>query len=127
MHCIFCHDILESQIIYESEHFKVVFDIDPIQLGHVLIISKAHYMNYLELPEEVLMDLVKVERKLIEVFESKMNCYATTIVRNNGNAMDNGTHFHVHVIPRYKKDGFWDGLSVESKVFDLERFKGFLR
>lgn len=127
MHCIFCHDILESQIIYESEHFKVVFDIDPIQAGHVLIISKAHYMNYLELPEEVLMDLVSVERKLIEVFESQMHCYATTIVRNNGNAMDNGTHFHVHVIPRYKEDEFWDGLSVVSIDLDLEKFKGLLR
>ncbi|RXK18329.1 HIT family protein [Macrococcus sp. DPC7161] len=127
MHCIFCHDILESQIIYESEHFKVVFDIDPIQAGHVLIISKAHYMNYLELPEEVLMDLVSVERKLIEVFESQMYCYATTIARNNGNAMDTGTHFHVHVIPRYKEDEFWDGLSVVSIDLDLERFKGLLR
>ncbi|WP_405054575.1 HIT family protein [Streptococcus handemini] len=42
MTCIFCHDISEESILYQSRHFKLVWDIDPIQTGHVLIISKDH-------------------------------------------------------------------------------------
>lgn len=43
MTCIFCHQIEEIDILYQTEYFKVVWDIDPIQTGHLLIISKDHY------------------------------------------------------------------------------------
>lgn len=36
MTCIFCHQIEEIDILYQTEYFKVVWDIDPIQTGHLL-------------------------------------------------------------------------------------------
>jgi hypothetical protein len=49
VNCIFCNEIIEEQILVESKSFKVVFDIDPIQLGHLLIISKSHLMDIREI------------------------------------------------------------------------------
>ncbi|APZ49972.1 hypothetical protein BW721_10235 [Jeotgalibaca sp. PTS2502] len=42
MKCIFCNEIKEEQILLETASFKVIFDSDPIQLGHLLIISKIN-------------------------------------------------------------------------------------
>ena len=50
MTCIFCHQLNENDILYQTEHFKVVWDIDPIQTGHLLIISKKHYDTLSQVP-----------------------------------------------------------------------------
>lgn len=49
MTCIFCHHIQSKAILLQTEHFKVVFDIDPVQTGHLLLISKEHYNSLTEL------------------------------------------------------------------------------
>lgn len=120
--CIFCNGLQKNQIIYETKHFKVVFDINPEQEGHMLLISKDHYMNYLELPDEVVLDLIQLERKLIQILENDMNIFGVSIIRNNGRVMDNGTHFHEHIIPRYESDGFWEEGPTENFPFDFTRF-----
>lgn len=124
--CIFCDEIKPNQIIYETHHFKVVFDIDPEQEGHMLLISKKHYLNYLELPDEVVLDLIQLERKLIQILESEMNIFGISLIRNNGRVMDDGTHFHEHIIPRYELDGFWDEDQTNMVAFDFERFIALL-
>lgn len=45
-----------------------------------------------------------------------------TIVSNNGFLMDEGTHYHCHLIPRYTGDGFWDGIDVSPRPFPKEAF-----
>lgn len=124
--CIFCDGIKEEQIIYETSHFKVVFDIDPEQHGHILLISKVHYMNYLELPDDVVMDLIQLERKMIHILKQDMNIYGVSLIRNNGSVMDEGTHFHEHVIPRYKDDKFWSNEETAQIPFDVEALISFL-
>lgn len=120
--CIFCNGLDKDQIIYETKHFKVVFDIDPEQEGHMLLISKVHYMNYLEVPDEVVLDLIQLERKIIQILESDMNIYGVSLIRNNGRVMDEGTHFHEHIIPRYKLDGFWNEGPTRTFPFNFNRF-----
>lgn len=122
MMCIFCNGLNKEQIIHETNHFKVVFDIDPEQEGHMLLISKVHYMNYLEVPYEVVLDLIQLERKIIQILESDMNIYGVSLIRNNGQVMDEGTHFHEHIIPRYELDGFWNEGPTRTFPFDFNRF-----
>ncbi|WP_277942737.1 HIT family protein [Streptococcus suis] len=66
MTCIFCHQIKEEEILYQTEHFKVVWDIDPIQTGHLLIISKDHYDTLSQVPPTVRYELLDLEVFLTE-------------------------------------------------------------
>ncbi|WP_414043394.1 HIT family protein [Macrococcus sp. EM39E] len=125
--CIFCDGLKDEQIIYETKHFKIVFDINPEQAGHLLLISKAHYMNYLELPDDIALDLIQLERKMIHILENEMNIYGVSLIRNNGRVMDEGTHFHEHVIPRYKGDNFWSDKKTKLMSFDLALFLSLLQ
>lgn len=119
--CIFCNDLLPEQILQESKYFQVVYDIDPIQSGHLLIISKEHYMSMTELPEQALIELMKLQTTLITLLE-KSGVYGVTIVANNGKVMDQRTHYHIHLIPRYKDDGFWDNIAVIQRNFNSKGF-----
>ncbi|MCP1639860.1 HIT family protein [Streptococcus gallinaceus] len=120
--CIFCNFITEKQIIHQTPHFKVVFDIDPIQTGHLLIISKDHYESMTELPKPLLHELIELQAKLIAALETSLPIAGVTSASNDKELMDTGTHFHLHLIPRRKNDGFWDKLEIPTEDWDLNNF-----
>lgn len=121
MTCIFCHQIKEEDILYQTEHFKVVWDIDPVQTGHLLIISKKHYDTLSQIPSAV-----RYELSDLEVFLTDKLCQALTFdgvtIACNDRLFDAGTHFHVHLIPRFRSDGFWDQISLAQVQLDLTHF-----
>ncbi len=61
--CIFCHGISNEDVLIQTDNFFVVFDIDPIQEGHLLIISKKHIMNISQLSNDLLLELSILEKK----------------------------------------------------------------
>ncbi|HEP1837282.1 TPA: HIT family protein [Streptococcus suis] len=121
MTCIFCHQLKEEDILYQTEYFKVVWDIDPVQTGHLLIISKEHYDTLSQIPSAV-----RYELSDLEVFLADKLCQALTIdgvtIACNDRLFDAGTHFHVHLIPRFQSDGFWDQISLAQVQLDLTHF-----
>jgi histidine triad (HIT) family protein len=126
MDCIFCDQISSREILKRTSNFKLVYDIDPIQEGHLLIISKEHYMNILEIPNTVLHELIELQKEIVFLLESNFSVEGVTIMQNNGRIMDEGTHFHVHVIPRYLEDSFWDNQQVFRHKLDLKKVKRLL-
>ncbi|HFI0054489.1 TPA: HIT family protein [Streptococcus suis] len=121
MTCIFCHQLKEEDILYQTEHFKVVWDIDTVQTGHLLIISKEHYDTLSQVSPAV-----RYELSDLEVFLTEKLCQALAIdgvtIACNDRLFDAGTHFHVHLIPRFQSDGFWDQISLAQVKLDLHRF-----
>ncbi|HFI0116261.1 TPA: HIT family protein [Streptococcus suis] len=121
MTCIFCHQLKEEDILYQTEHFKVVWDIDPIQTGHLLIISKEHYDTLSQVPPAVRYELSDLEVLLTEKLCQILAIDGVTIACND-RLFDAGTHFHVHLIPRFQSDGFWDQMSLAQVQLDLNAF-----
>lgn len=121
MTCIFCHQLKEDDILYQTEHFKVVWDIDPIQTGHLLIISKEHYDTNSQIPPAVRYELSDLEVFLTEKLCQELAIDGVTIACND-RLFDTDTHFHVHLIPRFRSDGFWDQISLAQVQLDLHRF-----
>ncbi|HEP1794440.1 TPA: HIT family protein [Streptococcus suis] len=121
MTCIFCHQLKEEDILYQTEHFKVVWDIDPVQTGHLLIISKEHYDTLSQVPPAVRYELSDLEVFLTEKLCQTLAVDGVTIACND-RLFDTGTHFHVHLIPRLQSDGFWDQISLAQVQLDLHRF-----
>lgn len=125
--CIFCSQLLPEQTLAETEHFKVLLDINPVQSGHLLITSKAHFMDIRELNSEQLLDLIQFEQLLISKIYGIFTVDGVTIIENNGNIMEKGTHFHVHLVPRFQNDQFWDNQTVIQHKNDLKKLKAHLK
>ena len=121
MTCIFFFFFYENAILYHTNHFTVVWDIDPVQTGHLLIISKKHYDTLSQVPPTIRYELSDLEVLLTEKLCQALAIDGVTIACND-RLFDTGTHFHVHLIPRFQSDGFWDQISLAQVQLDLTHF-----
>ncbi len=105
MDCIFCK-IMEGEIpsytIYEDELVKVFLDVNPDVNGHALIVPKKHYKDLFDIPNETLMHIFEIARKMDPLFKEKLNAQGLTLVQNNG-LYQEVKHFHLHLKPQYKE------------------------
>ena len=106
--CIFCEiaaKTVPSRIVYENESVLAFLDHDPISTGHVLVIPKQHYAELDEIPPALLTGLMTTVQKLSRALKTVYSPDGITIMQNGGIFNDTG-HFHIHLFPRYRNDGF---------------------
>ncbi|MFA5131350.1 MAG: HIT family protein [Patescibacteria group bacterium] len=107
--CIFCkiinHEIPCYQV-YEDDQVLVFLDIKPVNPGHLLVLPKQHYANIEETPEDVLIELVKVIKKMGKLLKDKLGVAGYNVTENNDPVAGQGVpHLHFHLIPRHEGDG----------------------
>ncbi len=113
--CIFCKIVkgeLPSSKVYEDDTVLAFLDIEPVNLGHTLVIPKEHYVNIYETPEHILIDMMKVIKKLSGAIKNTLKADGINVTMNNDPAAGQVIfHSHIHIIPRLKDDGFgvWKG------------------
>ena len=107
--CVFCEIVRNeksSYCVYEDRLVKAFLDINPWTKGHTLIISKTHYKDIFDIPENELKRIIVITKRLSiaykKIFE---NCDMNIIQSNGKNAQQDVFHFHIHLVPRYKSDG----------------------
>ena len=117
--CIFCKIVkkeIPADIVYEDENSLAFLDINPVHVGHVLIIPKEHFTNIYEMRDEIVGDIYKIAKKISCVVKDTMLADGVNIIMNNDKASGQVVfHAHVHVIPRFTNDGLemWHGRSYE--------------
>ena len=120
--CIFCKIIkgeLPSKTIYEDELIKVIMNINPSTDGHLLVLPKDHYVNIMDIKEEIIGHSFQIIRdKLYPLLKEKLNCQGLTIAENNELGQEI-RHFHIHLTPRYPEDNV-DFKYDETKLSDLD-------
>ena len=109
MDCIFCKIIkkeLPCYKIYEDKDVLAILDIAPVNHGHILVISKKHFMNLEEIPNEELCEMIKIIKKIGKAIIKglKVNGY-NVVINNNSVAGQVVPHIHFHIIPRTEEDG----------------------
>lgn len=112
--CIFCKIVrgeLPSYKVYEDDSALAFLDIHPVNIGHTLVIPKAHYPDILTTPEDVMARLMTIVKKVSHGVESLAPDGINISMNNREAAGQVIFHSHIHVIPRYKADGFemWHG------------------
>lgn len=116
MECVFCHkENLVTEIIYEDDIVLAFMDIDPINPDHVLLIPKAHYLDVDEIPDDVLAHLMLVAKQIVSALKDILSPDGYSMMQNGGEFNDIG-HYHLHIFPRYKEDGFsWQYEDTQEK------------
>ena len=107
--CIFCkiaNGEIPSATLYEDEDFRVILDLGPATKGHALILPKNHFANLFEIPEDIEAKAFVLAQKMATKMQKVFDCDGFNIVQNNGTTAGQTVfHFHIHLIPRYDKDG----------------------
>jgi histidine triad (HIT) family protein len=120
--CIFCK-IVNGEIpaykVYEDDNFIVTLDINPVNLGHTLIIPKTHFVNIFDAPEEILPKIGPITQKIARAIKVGTKADGLNVHINNDKASGQLVfHAHIHLIPRFEGDGFthWHGKGGETKA-----------
>lgn len=109
--CIFCKIIkgeIPSTIVYETKEVLVFMDIQPVNKGHVLIVPKKHAQLVSELDDIYIQNLMIIGKKVSKAIrQSKIPCEGINFYIADGEAAGQEVpHVHLHLIPRFKNDGF---------------------
>ncbi|HAO81602.1 MAG TPA: HIT family protein [Candidatus Veblenbacteria bacterium] len=122
--CIFCK-IVGGQIpatkVYEDNDFVAFLDIHPVSYGHTLVIPKEHFDKLENTPEETVVKLYKLIRRLAPAVVAGSEAEGYNLGLNSGAVAGQVIfHTHVHIIPRRKNDGLelWGEKEYQGNMMD---------
>lgn len=106
--CIFCkiaNGEIPSASLYEDQEFRVILDVAPASRGHTLLLTKQHFANLYDMPDDLIQKAILLVKKVAAAMKKELKCDGVNIVQNNEPAAGQTVfHFHIHVIPRYEND-----------------------
>ena len=124
--CKICDMIKSGKVkkIYEDKKVIAFMSIQPINVGHTLVIPKNHYENIYEIPKEEIAQLYKRVKKITKAVQTSVNAEGIRIIQNNGKAAGQVIfHMHVHIIPMYHNGSWKHPQNREIKMLDQDAKK----
>jgi len=109
--CVFCQIVAgatPASVVYSDEKVLAFLDVQPVNPGHVLVIPKVHAARLSELEEETGAQIFRVATRMSKALaRSSVRCEGVTLLLADGEAaFQEVPHVHLHVVPRFKDDGF---------------------
>ncbi|MFH1630631.1 MAG: HIT domain-containing protein [Candidatus Aenigmatarchaeota archaeon] len=109
--CIFCEIVsgrLPCSRVYEDNDFLAFMDVKPVNRGHVLVVPKMHSDLVSGMSEESIGKMMIIAEKISSsIRKSDIKCEGINFFLADGEAAGQELfHVHLHVIPRFKNDGF---------------------
>ena len=127
MDCIFCK-IAKGEApchkIWEDEKHLAFLSIFPNTEGFSVVITKEHYPSYaFDLPEDVLIGLVKATKQTAKILDAKLEDVGRTGMIFEGFGVD---HVHAKLFPMHgtKMAGWKPIKSDVNKYFD--KYEGYI-
>jgi histidine triad (HIT) family protein len=127
--CTFCNIVrgtIPCSKVFEDDISLAFLDHRPLFPGHTLFIVKSHIETLFDLPDSLVGPVFTNVRLLSQGVMRGMQAEGTFVAINN-RVSQSVPHFHVHIVPRRKRDGlkgfFWPRRAYK----DEEEIKETLR
>jgi histidine triad (HIT) family protein len=109
MDCVFCK-IRDGQIpstrVYEDERTICFMDINPLNEGHCLVVTRAHATTLYEADPADLQAAILTAKRVATALRAALAPDGLNMLQANGPAaFQSVPHFHLHLIPRWTGDG----------------------
>ena len=109
--CIFCRIVSDDaprSAVFEDDEVLAFMDILPVNPGHLLIVPKQHVVYLDDLPESTGARVMRVAMRLARAIrDGELAPDGINLFLADGEAAGQEVfHSHLHVIPRFRRDGF---------------------
>jgi histidine triad (HIT) family protein len=119
--CLFCRIAggeAAAVTVLEQPHAVAFLDNRPLFPGHCLVVPRAHRETLSDLSPAEVGPYFETVQLLARAVPAAMGAQGTFVAMNNV-VSQSVPHFHVHVVPRVRKDGlrgfFWPRTKYESE------------
>ncbi len=110
MDCLFCKIVsgaIPSTKVYEDASTLAFLDIGPVASGHTLVVPKAHSTNIFDVLPQDWHAVTETARKVAIALDTALHADGVNVMMNNREHAGQTVHHpHIHLIPRFKGDGF---------------------
>lgn len=107
--CVFCKIVagqIPSSKVHEDELTLAFMDIGAVNPGHVLVAVKPHVENIFGLDDKLAAAAFQTAARVARAVQKAYSPEGVTLYQANGAAAGQTVyHFHLHLVPRYEKDG----------------------
>ncbi|GAA0289047.1 diadenosine tetraphosphate (Ap4A) HIT family hydrolase [Gracilibacillus halotolerans] len=128
--CRLANKIQPSNVVYENDYVICFLDHAPFNEGHTLILPKQHFLDVDELDKETASAIMSAFILLSKALKQLYKPDGITVTQNGG-IFNELTHYHMHVVPRYKNQSFSNFYNVEAvldeNIRGLSDTKKFLK
>jgi histidine triad (HIT) family protein len=122
MDCLFCgiaNGEVSASVVFEDEISIAFLDHRPLFPGHCLLVPKVHFETLADLPADLIGPFFRNGQLLARAVEFALEAEGTFVAMNN-RISQSVPHFHLHIVPRRRKDGlkgfFWPRHKYESET-----------
>lgn len=123
--CDFCAiargDDSNIEVICEAETWIAFFPLNPATPGHTLIIPRKHISDMWKAEPELGADLMSAVIRVGRAITASLSPEGMNLITSAGKAAEQSVfHLHLHVVPRWRQDGFGDIWPAGKKYEDTQ-------
>jgi len=109
--CPFCRiargEDASVEVICQAEPWVAFFPPEPATLGHTLIIPRAHVPEFWSLDDALAGELARAAIRVGRAIDRAVTPEGMNLITSSGDAAEQTVlHVHLHVVPRWRRDGF---------------------
>lgn len=116
--CLFCRIArgeIACHIVHEDENVLAILDIHPIRPGHTLVIPRAHYPWFEDIPAHLAAEIMMLSQRLAREMKAlypveRIAMFYTGIHVN---------HAHAHIVPMHHRHDVTSAVYLERGTEDF--------
>jgi ATP adenylyltransferase len=121
--CVFCEaaacpDDEKALVVQRSQHNFIILNRFPYTSGHVMVVPYAHVATLEEMPEDSLLEMMRLARDCEKVLRATYSPDGLNLGLNIGRSAGAGVagHLHLHALPRWTGDANFMTPIAETRV-----------
>ena len=120
--CVFCEIIsgqCAARIVCETADVLCFLPLKVEVLGHTLIVPKVHFADVYDAPKAALAAVATASKDLAIAYRRKIGATGANFLNASGKDAEQSVfHFHVHLLPRFARDGLSTWPRLPQAEFD---------
>jgi len=129
MNCLFCAIIsgeVSATVVFQDAISLAFLDHRPLFPGHCLLVPRNHFETLSDLPADLVGRFFNNVQLLSRAVEVAVAAEGSFVAMNN-RVSQSVPHFHVHIVPRRRKDGlkgfFWprNKYGSEAEIAEVQK------
>lgn len=89
---------VSNRLLFENGEFECFLANNPRADGHVIISTKKHYKDMMEIPNDLCSKIFVFAKKMMNILKEVYHCESVYLCTMCDGLMN---HFHIQLIPRY--------------------------
>jgi histidine triad (HIT) family protein len=121
--CAFCdiaHGIDKTvDVVCEDKDWVAFFPLNPATPGHTLVIPRSHVADLWQVEPALGRELMTAVIRVGHAIDQALKPEGMNLITSAGQTAEQTVfHLHLHVVPRWRRDGFGRIWPVEDKYDD---------